>query len=81
MQDLEHFVDVVEGMHPAGPSFFSLGKEEHRTAPIGEFGHTSNQSKHDVSNQSQHVSLSAALCFCTIHENDYFPRVEFEKKM
>jgi len=24
MQDLEHFVDVIEGVHPGGPSLFGL---------------------------------------------------------
>ena len=28
MQDLEHFVDVVEGVHPGGPSLFGLAGTE-----------------------------------------------------
>ena len=27
MQDLEHFVDVVQGMYPGGPSLFGLKKK------------------------------------------------------
>ena len=38
MQDLEHFVDVVEGMYPGGPSLFGLKKRQEKERERARLG-------------------------------------------